>query len=413
MKLFSGWLIISVVLILASTGCNTIPEESPILPESTPTEITTPTFWEIETPGVSVPDYFDKYCLPAVEELPIIQSGEHAGWRQYTHEDYGFSFSFPEDWTLKKNGDHFVHVCNASHLVVLQIGFRSASEVGSDPFIGGNYIQRTGVPAGTDFKNGQVVFLNKEVTKYMLQYEGKEKLVLYNLATEIPVADLVFTLSLDPLTSDYEAFELSDDIIGIADDIVESFEQTEIRQPPTPSSSVVDRFIWQSDGLCGYHILRPAAWKISASECRSYTFSNPESPKDQLEFRIINYKVMSEQSSEGIMQQFELFEQDQSLNGWTKSIEERWENSGIQFTLLEIFPQAKIYSVVDPNSSEMQVVAFAVIWLQPLGLELTASGTYANLELLREEGILDDFATMVSSVQAILQDTQNIDPPIE
>ena len=60
----------------------------------------------------------------------------------------------------------------------------------------------------------------------------------------------------------------------------------------------------------------------------------------------------------------------------------------------------------------LQLAAFAVDKNQPLAIELTAAGAYADLERLKQEGIADDFATIVASAQAIPQDPQNVDPPL-
>ncbi len=45
-------------------------------------------------------------------------------------------------------------------------------------------------------------------------------------------------------------------------------------------------------------------------------------------------------------------------------------------------------------------------------LQLLGYGTDRDLTRLEQEGILDDFATMVSSVEAIPQDAQNVQPPL-
>jgi hypothetical protein len=69
------------------------------------------------------------------------------------------------------------------------VGFRLDTEV--------IVIQRTGVAAGDIFTTGKVTFLDQEVCRDVLRYEGNDKSVLYNYATEIDVDGLMFTLSLD------------------------------------------------------------------------------------------------------------------------------------------------------------------------------------------------------------------------
>ena len=91
---------------------------------------------------------------------------------------------------------------------------------------------------------------------------------------------------------------------------------------------------------------------------------------------------MAQQQTEGIIAQYELFNQDPSLEGWTKGIEQMWESNGIESILEDTLPQTKIYSLRSPGSSDIQIIAFAIDQEQPLVLSLDASGEYGNLERL-------------------------------
>ena len=130
--------------------------------------------------------------------------------------------------------------------------------------------------------------------------------------------------------------------------------------------------------------------------------------------RAVNLRAYykSAKSPNGLNVPLFLFEKDSSLEGWTTGIEQNWKSNGLEFTLLRTLPQAKIYLVKSPGSSDVQLVAFVVDKNQPLAVELTASGAYADLERLKHDGVVDDFATMLASAQAIPQDPQNVDPPL-
>ncbi len=184
---------------------------------------------------------------------------------------------------------------------------------------------------------------------------------------------------------------------------------------PTPASSLVGNFVWQTDGVFGYRMLRPANWESTKPfDGRYYGTPGFQDKTDRLMLRVVNLQAYDESgtSATGMIAQLALFEKDSSLDGWTKGIEQMWKSDGLEPTLLRRLPQAKIYSVKTPGYSNVQLVAYAVDKNQPLAIELTASGGYANMERLQREGILDDFAMMVASIQAVPQDPQNIDPPL-
>ncbi len=180
---------------------------------------------------------------------------------------------------------------------------------------------------------------------------------------------------------------------------------------PTPASKGIISYILQTDGVCGYRMLRPEEWKPSWQECRSYSLHS--SAEDKLELTVINYQVTAQQIKDGIVVQYALYEEDSSLEGWAKNVEKSWSNIGIQFTLLNTLPQAKVYLLGIPASTNLEIVALLINQNQPLGLSLIASGSYANLERLQKDGLVDDFLTMLESVEAIPYDPQNLDPVIE
>ncbi len=168
------------------------------------------------TPTVST-DLFTPFCAKIVPlpSLPIESTGPYRGWSRYTHPTYGFSLAFPPDWQLGEGQNFICLKPPSTSTIFLVIGFKRNNETVT--------IQRTGVGAGDIATEGTVNFLNQNISRDVLTYQGKVKAILYNMATEIPVNSLVFTFSLDDFTPDYESISLPAEIQKIADQIVESF----------------------------------------------------------------------------------------------------------------------------------------------------------------------------------------------
>jgi hypothetical protein len=97
---------------------------------------------------------------------------------------------------------------------------------------------------------------------------------------------------------------------------------TNTKPIPTPVSTLIEQFVWQTDGLCGYRVLRPEGWVASESECRAYVPPDLRDRNNQLILRVANYQVLAQQQTEGIIAQYELFKQHPSLEGWTKGVEQ-------------------------------------------------------------------------------------------
>jgi hypothetical protein len=184
---------------------------------------------------------------------------------------------------------------------------------------------------------------------------------------------------------------------------------------PTPTSLLVESFVWQTDGVFGYRMLRPAKWQPTAPfDGRSYGTPDFQNTADRIILKAINLKAYykSGANANGVIVQLDLFEKDSSLAGWTRGIEQMWKSNGIESILLRTLPQAKIYSVTSPDASDVRFVAYVVDKDQPLAVSLTASGIYADRDRLQKEGVVDDFVTVVTSAQAIPQDPHDVDPPL-
>lgn len=178
---------------------------------------------------------------------------------------------------------------------------------------------------------------------------------------------------------------------------------------PIPASKEVGAFTWQTDGACGYRMLRPQDWQLSKNECRYYTYQS--SADDRLELRVVNYQVMAQQMEGGTIAQYEAFKLDSSLEGWTAAVEQSWSSLGVEFTLLETLPQAKIYYLGKPESLEL--IALVIDQDQPLGISLAGYGSYTDVPSFKNSGLKSDFIYMVANLHAAAYDPENIDPKIE
>jgi len=88
---------------------------------------------------------------------------------------------------------------------------------------------------------------------------------------------------------------------------------------PSPASAEIQAFVDQTDGACGYRMLRPQDWQPSQAECRSYALTT--SAEDRLVLRVVNYQVIAQQLDGATVAQYEAFKLDSSLEGWTAAVE--------------------------------------------------------------------------------------------
>ena len=112
--------------------------------------------------------------------------------------------------------------------------------------------------------------------------------------------------------------------------------------------------------------------------------------------------------------QSELFSQAPTLDGWTARLERSMHSNDIEYTLLEVFPRAKVYATV--TLGHLGLNGYVVDGGQPVTIALQATAqkvTLEPLDQLRSSGVLSDFMTMVESVHAIPEDATNISPPID
>ncbi|WKZ50007.1 MAG: hypothetical protein QY329_11150 [Anaerolineales bacterium] len=228
MKLVKFTLLLTTLLSMIAGCIRSNTPTSPPAPSTAATLRQTPipeTKTDIPTATFAVPMTEEAGELPEYLEMPCWQFPVPAsyetpqGWTRYIHAEYCFTFTYPSDWMLTTSR-HFIAL--SKNTASLIIGFRKPVE--------NVHIQRTGVGAGDITTVGTIVFLGKEISKEHLIYEGKIKEILFNDGVEIPVSDLVFTISGGDYADNYDTAALSDETLMTIESIVGSFQRVQPRR---------------------------------------------------------------------------------------------------------------------------------------------------------------------------------------
>lgn len=149
--------------------------------------------------------------------LGQVTEGEEAGMQTYTNQAYGFTFHFPNTWTLEERANLIKLNHDSTNLVIWYK--RTNEQV---------HIQGTGQAIGKLQTIGIVSFMGQELNRDALIIDNQTKAVFYNNpeAAEITVGDLVFAIRMDESIPDYAAIDVPEAMQLEADDIVASFEYT-------------------------------------------------------------------------------------------------------------------------------------------------------------------------------------------
>lgn len=218
----------------------TLPPDTPtpasrpaaVFPSSTPNPSTTPRS-AITTPSPSAPptqalatispvtsptsDAWHPFIGCSAGSTPVSRSAlpaasSHLGWKHFTVPDYSFAIDVPPDWQLVVVPNALCLAPEASPQVALTIGYRGPIEDVN--------IVRSGVGAGDLITRGTAIILGKTVPRIVLVYQGQDKAILYNYATEINTPQIVLTASLDDWRTHYDAAVLIPTLQTTADQIV-------------------------------------------------------------------------------------------------------------------------------------------------------------------------------------------------
>jgi hypothetical protein len=180
--------------------------------------------------------------------------------RHYTNEEYGFTFRYPETWMLTEE-PHVVRL--SQDTLTLTIAYGWASSPGFSPRGG-----RTGMPAGDFIYGDKVFFLEQAIPAQVLEYERRDKMVLYGGTELVEAGDLVFDIWLEDLGSaSYDELDIGKDVQAEAKEILESFERTDATgRPPAPTPTAVP--ITEKDLLTYVNqayelaLIYPSTWQL-------------------------------------------------------------------------------------------------------------------------------------------------------
>lgn len=164
-----------------------------------------------------------------------------------------------------------------------------------------------------------------------------------------------------------------------------------------PVSQAVDRFLWQTDGIYGYRMLRPAAWEASSlGTARGYFPSDATLQTTPLLLTAVNWQALAEiaQVSQQVVVPYQLFQRDPQLADWGAAMEQKWQEADLPYTLLQTLPDAQIYAFIFSETGFIQLAAYVISDGKPFLLQLE-SRDGVTLEQLRDRGIFADFITMV------------------
>jgi hypothetical protein len=196
------------------------------------------------------------------------QGGPVAGLDAYTNPEYGFTLHYPSTWTAEEVNDvDFVgpgsrSVQLSQGTVTLVIGYRRAGE---EVALGGS-----GAPGGEFEVRGTTKLLGRDVERYVIVYEGKDKVVMYDQPGSGPHAlgGLEFSASLNDFTPDYESVELSQTVQDEANMILGSLAIIEA-EGESDSGSAGDAYAgWRpyTNELTGYSLMVPGAAEIMSQD---------------------------------------------------------------------------------------------------------------------------------------------------
>jgi len=262
-------LVIGLAIAFLASGCGTLTVETE--PDLVETQVEPAQ----SDPALSEPDGLEptptltiKEVDEVVTEVAILGATEVeeeataaplAGMLDYTNSDYGFSLSYPTEWSLAEVNDaDFLapgsrSVQLSQGTVTLVIGYRRAGE---QVPIGGS-----GVPAGDVEVRGTVQVAGQEVDRYVIVYEGKDKVVMYGQpGTPIFADSLELSIRMDDFAPGaYEDVDLSQSLQSEADAIVGSLAVIEPEGNNDAAVNTYNYSDWQpySNESLGYSLMVP------------------------------------------------------------------------------------------------------------------------------------------------------------
>jgi len=187
---------------------------------------------------------------------------------------------------------------------------------------------------------------------------------------------------------------------------------------PAAKSAEVGSLIWQTDGVYGYQMLRPADWNATdQSGARLFWMRDFAQGTDGVAVSVLDAALAEVAPTDGGSPSIilDLFRRNPTFEGWIAGIEQATTSAGGKVTIVRSLPLARIYLTFDAPEGPAPMLMFSAYKVddgKPLVIVLLATGAYATLDRLEAAGIVDDFVTMVESARAISLDPGNVSPPL-
>lgn len=168
-----------------------------------------------------------------------------------------------------------------------------------------------------------------------------------------------------------------------------------------PTSTIISKFVLETDNIYGFQILRPASWvSKDLGDRREFRYVDPIYESDQLSLVITNLEVINRGLNENSLNlNYELFKLDPSIGPWMEKTELSWKMSNIEFSKIREFNNGMVY-VIKPDQNQLYLASYIISNSEPIVLGLIGYGAFNNLDNIINFGILDDFMTMAQSVSS-------------
>jgi hypothetical protein len=190
---------LSTLFMVGLAGCYGI-QSSVVEPEPVETEVAEVNFEETD-----LVEYSPAQVEIAPTPIPVILT--------YTNETYGFTFDYPEIWTLTEE-DHGVLLQKGTNHLIIRFRwiYEDVPEFGP-----------SGLPAGDLLYKEVIRFFDQVIPAEALSYECKTKMVLYGETGYVEVKNLLFLIMLEDSPSKFNSVDIAEEIINEAKAVLESF----------------------------------------------------------------------------------------------------------------------------------------------------------------------------------------------
>jgi hypothetical protein len=195
---------------------------------------------------------------------------------------------------------------------------------------------------------------------------------------------------------------------------------------PAAKSAEVGAFVWQTDGVYGYRMLRPAGWEMAVSgQARHFVGPSVEGETpislNAANLRAIDLRDLAEVEANAIASSLAAFDAAQNIEGWAAAIEQRVFQSYARATLPyervplppDLAGDAAVYLFKTDGYMNRPVImpyALKVSDGQPLVVSLYGGTKMDTFDALQASGAWDDFLTILRSLTAVPVDPENVSP---